>query len=141
MALFPCRPDQLTRLVPIAGAMVDLHLTACDAGGASFAVSHAEFANGPAAQAGLAQWRQATLANLSATAATELPMDFQLPGAAPGDTQVALTKVDGKRGDGSAVYFNGVWLLREKRVIHAAIYAPTVTAEMSETFFPGLKFQ
>lgn len=141
MALFPCRPDQLTRLIPLAGAMVDLHLTACDAGGASFAVSHAEFADGSAAQAGLAQWRKATLANLSDAAVSELPMDFQLPGAAPGNTQFALTKATGKRGDESAVNFNGIWLLREKRVIHAAIYAPTITAEMSETFFQGLKFQ
>ena len=141
MALFPCRPDQLTRLIPLAGAVVDVHLSACDAGGASFAVSHAEFADRRAAQDGLARWRQATLANLSAAAVTELPMDFQLPGAASGNTQVALTKADGKRGDGSDVSLNGVWFMRDKRVIHAAIYAPKVTAEMSEPFFSGLKFQ
>lgn len=140
-ALFPCRPDRLTRSVTLAGATVDVHLTACDEGDASFAVSHAEFADHRAAEDGLTQWRKATLTNMSAGAVAESPMGIRQAGAPEGRSPVTLAKAVGKRVDGSVVALNGVWLLKEKRVFHAAIYAPKVTAEMSDTFFSGLGFQ
>lgn len=143
-ALFPCKPDQIARLVPLASAPVEIHLTACDAGGASFAISHAEFIDGRTAQEGLANWRKATLANMSTGSAIETPIRIRQSsstGTVPFDSAVRMVKADGKRQDGSNVGLNGVWLVSGKRVFHAAIYAPKITAEMSETFFSGLGFQ
>ena len=137
-ALFPCKPDQLTRWVPLASAPVEIHLTACDAGGASFAISHAELAEGRTAPDGLAQWRKATLANMSATQTTETPIDIRTTSA---PVISMLVQAKGKRSDGSTVSLHGVWIVSGKRVFHAAVYAPKVTAEMSETFFSGLEFQ
>ena len=37
----PCKPDQATRTVELAGAPVELSMVGCDADGATFAVSHA----------------------------------------------------------------------------------------------------
>ena len=141
IVLFPCRPDRLTRSVAVAGKTIDMHLTACDAGGASFAVSHAEFAEGRAAQQGLAEWRKATLANMAADAVAESPIGIQQAAAPDGRTLVTPVKAVGKQVDGSVVTLNGVWFVRANRVFHAAIYAPKVTAEMSDTFFSGLGFQ
>ena len=44
-ATLPCKPDQATRTVELAGAPVELSMVGCDADGATFAVSHAALAD------------------------------------------------------------------------------------------------
>ena len=62
-------------------------------------------------------------------------------------TESALTtasprvSAQGTRGDGNPVTLHGTWFAQGSRVFHAAVYAPAITSEMSETFFSGLKFQ
>src|SRR3989338_9422391 len=48
----PCKPDQATRTVELAGGPVELSMAGCDVDGATFAVSHAALAD--PAQAGAA---------------------------------------------------------------------------------------
>ncbi len=90
VALMPCKPDHQSRALPLAGQRVDMHLTACDAGGATFAIAHVNWdqAQSAAQTAGkglakdalqaeikpgipevLNQWRQVTLGNLGAKTA------------------------------------------------------------------------
>ena len=38
-ASLPCKPDQVQRSVELAGAPVDLQMSGCEAGGATFAVA------------------------------------------------------------------------------------------------------
>ena len=126
-AMLPCKPAHHQRTVPLAGLTVTLHMTACDADGASFAIAHATIPDANAAPQVLAQWRKTTLANMGAGAIGESP---------PGQRVSA----QGKRGDGSPVMLQGTWFAQGSTVFHAAVYAPVITSEMSETFFSGLKF-
>ena len=60
----PCKPDQATRTVELAGAPVELSMVGCDADGATFAVSHAALADPAQVGAALTHWRAAMLARL-----------------------------------------------------------------------------
>ena len=64
----PCKPDQATRTVELAGAPVELSMVGCDADGATFAVSHAALADPAQVGAALTHWRAAMLARLGAGA-------------------------------------------------------------------------
>lgn len=133
----PCKPAHHQRTVPLAGLTVTLHMTACDAQGASFAVAHASIPDASAAPQVLAQWRKTTLANLAATPSASAS-ESTLSAPSPGSFRVAA---QGKRGDGSPVSLQGLWFAQGTQVFHAAVYAPNITEDMSETFFSGLKFQ
>jgi hypothetical protein len=130
-AMMPCKPAHHQRSVPLAGLTVTLHMTACDADGATFAISHAVIPDSSAAPRVLAEWRRVTLSNMNATAQTESAVAAASPRIC----------AQGKRGDGSAVTLQGTWFAQGSHVFHAAVYAPTITPDMSETFFSGLKFQ
>lgn len=127
-AMMPCKPAHHQRSVPLAGLTVTMQMTACDADGATFAIAHASIPDASAAPEVLAQWRKITLANMGAGMAKESP-----PGA--------RVTAQGKRGDGSPVMLQGTWFAQGSYVFHAAVYAPAITPEMSETFFSGLTFQ
>lgn len=137
IAMMPCKPAHHQRTVPLAGLTVTLHMTACDAQGASFAIAHASIPDASAAPEILAQWRKTTLANLAAIPSASAS-ESTLPAPSPGSLRVAA---HGKRGDGSPVSLQGLWFAQGTKVFHAAVYAPNITADMSETFFSGLKFQ
>ena len=62
----PCKPDQATRTVELAGAPVALAMVGCDADGATFAVSHAALADPAQVGTALTHWRAAVLARLGA---------------------------------------------------------------------------
>ncbi len=190
VALMPCKPDRQSRAIPLAGQRVDMHMTACDAGGATFAIAHVSWdqaqgaaqtaAKGPSHGASsdalkaqtkpgipevLSHWRQVTLANLGAKAATESFGQSDKTGLVPGAANAAgkastgaslvstaggsgplglespLVSAQGLRPDGSAVKFQGVWFAQTGQIFHAALYAPNISAEMAETFFAGLKLQ
>ncbi len=141
----PCKPDQATRMVELAGSPVELAMTGCDADGATLAVSHAALADPSQAGAALTHWRAAVLANLgpgAAAAATDTP--YAPPGVLP-LPQSVRTVVQGQRADGSAVSVQGVWFARavgpQVRLYHAVVYMPKPRAEVAEPFFSGLAFQ
>ena len=152
-AMMPCKPAHHQRSVPLAGLTVTLHMTACDADGASFAIAHATIPDASAAPQVLAQWRKTTLANMAATSVTDVA-ESPLPASSLAASSSPLSAANlsplpgslrataqGKRGDGSPVHLQGVWFARGPQVFHAAVYAPIVTPDMTDTYFSGLKFQ
>lgn len=150
VALMPCKPDHQSRTLPLAGQRVDMHMSACDTGGATFAIARVHWDQVKAdSKAGapevLQQWRKSTLGNLGASDATESlgkVHQASLPPAVGGaELQSPLVVAQGKRPDGSAVKFQGVWFAHRGQIFHAALYAPQISAEMTETFFAGLKIQ
>ncbi len=137
VALMPCKPVASGRKVNLGGQDVEMNLNSCTAADATFVVGTATVQTADATMA-LDHWKQAVLANIAAPrgnpAAKTVPI--HVPGlSAP---QMMLT-TSGRRPDGSAVQVSGLWFSRESKLFHAAIYADTVTAEMSEPFFNGLK--
>jgi hypothetical protein len=138
VALLPCNPDAGARTVPLGGRDVSLHMTGCDAGGATFAIAHATVASADAAPAVLSQWRKASLANMGAVSSREVPLGgaLSIGGIAP--LRVAA---DGRRKDGSAVAMQGTWFAKDTQVFHAVVYAERISPQASEAFFSGLRFQ
>ena len=144
VAMLPCKPDAGARTVPLGGRDVSMHMTGCDAGGATFAVAHATVDAASAAPTVLAQWRRATLANMAAVSSRDLPLNAATPavlGSAAAPMRVAA---EGQRKDGSAVTMQGLWFAKDAQVFHAVVYAERISPDVSEaaeTFFSGLKFQ
>ena len=144
--MMPCKPAHHQRSVPLAGLTVTLHMTACDADGATFAISHAVIPDAASAPRVLAQWRQTTLTNMIAKSVRESRDAVDSPANATTPPGVSMfVTAQGQRGDGSQVILQGVWFARGPQVFHAAVYAPTqaagVTTATAEPFFSGLKFQ
>ena len=142
VALLPCKPDRAVRKLELDGAAVELGMTGCDAGGATFAVSQVRLGAGASAGAALTQWRLAMLANMRASDIREQP--FDLPGSLALPQSVRLVAA-GQRVDGSAVKSQAVWFARASNdglwLFHAVIYADTLRPEMADAFFAGLKLE
>lgn len=146
VAMLPCKPDEGARAVPLGGRIVNLHMTGCDAGGATFAVAYANLDEPATAPAVLAQWRAATLANMGAVSSREVPLGGT-PNATSGgagsaeSTGLRLVTALGRRKDGSAVAMQGAWFAKDAQVFHAVVYAGRIAPEVTEAFFSGLRFQ
>ena len=150
VAMLPCKPDEGARVVPLGGRDVSLHMTGCDAGGATFAVAHATIASAGAAPDVLAKWRTATLANMGAVSSREVPLGGTPSNTASGtasntagdgSTSLILVTAQGRRKDGSAVAMQGAWFAKGAQVFHAVVYAERISPDVTEAFFSGLKFQ
>lgn len=150
VAMLPCKPDAGARVVPLGGRNVSLHMTGCDAGGATFAVAHATVDSASAAPAVLAQWRTATLANMGAVSSRDVPLGGTANGTASsiaagpvggGSSGLMLVTAQGRRKDGSAVAMQGAWFAKDAQVFHAVVYAERISPEVTEAFFSGLRFQ
>ena len=139
LALLPCKAEASSRKVSLGGQEVDMALNSCTAADALFVVGQASVP--PAnAQVALKHWQRAALANISVVLAGQAIKESPLPVTGVAGTPVLLTTA-GKRANGSAVQFTGLWFTRGGQVFHAAIYADRISAEMSEPFFSGLKLQ
>lgn len=141
----PCKPDQATRIVELAGVPVELAMAGCDADGATLAVSHAALANPAQVGAALGHWRTAVIANLgSGAAASAVDIPYTPSGVLP-LPQSVRTAVQGQRADGSVVSAQGVWFARavgpQVRLYHAVVYTSRPRAELADTFFAGLVLQ
>jgi len=139
----PCKPDQATRTVELAGAPVELAMTGCEADGAMFAVSHAALADPSQAGAALTHWRAAVIANLG-LGATAADTPYAPAGVLP-LPQSVRTVVQGQRPDGSAVSAQAVWFARavgpQVRLYHAVVYTPKPRPDVADAFFAGLALQ
>lgn len=136
-AILPCKPDRVTREVPMANRKVELTALSCEAGGATFALLFADI--GESARLGevLAQWNIATLANLRNAGGQATP--FRPPGALalPQSVQVVAA---GQR-HGSKVESHAAYFAQGSRVYQAVIYAGQLRPEAVDGFFSGLRFQ
>ncbi|MBC7602859.1 MAG: hypothetical protein H7255_09395 [Ramlibacter sp.] len=137
-AMLPCKPDQDSREVQIAGKPAKLEVLACDAGGAKFALLHADLGDASRVGDALWQWRLATVANMRGAAAKDAP--FSPPGASS-VPQAARVAAVGLRADGSKVESQAAYFSQGAQVFQAVIYADRITPEMTESFFTSLQFQ
>lgn len=137
-AWLPCKPDQGSRTLPLAGRDVGIHMVGCEAGGALFAISQAEVGLAGASEV-QAQWQAALLANLQAPAADVKPWAPKSPAAATPPGLALQLRSTGRRADGREVQAQAVWFARGPWLFHAVVYADRITPEMAEPFFSGLE--
>ncbi len=129
-ALLPCKPDQAQRSMRLGQQDVVLEMAGCEAAGALFAMSHVQAQDSAHAAAVLADWRVASLRNLGATTATELPAP---PGR--GNAPSLMLQAQGSGSAGPPMQARLAWWRVGNDLYHLAVYAPRLTPEMTETFF------
>ena len=141
----PCKPNQATRKVELAGVPVEMAMVGCDADGATLAVSHVVLADPSQVGTALTHWRAAALANLGPkAAATAVDVPYTPAGVLP-LVQSVRTVAQGQRADGSAVTLQAIWFARatgpQLRLYHAVVYSTKPRPEVVDPFFAGLALQ
>jgi hypothetical protein len=134
-AMFPCRPKQEQRTVPLAGRQVVLTLLACRTGDTTFALGVAEVGDpaqlGPAMEA----LKTAAAANIGG-----MPVPADMPaidGVMPHPATGAW-RLQGRLPDGRAVQARLAVFAQGTRVFQATVFAERLAVEPSDTFFAGL---
>jgi hypothetical protein len=144
LALFPCKPDDAERRLPLGDKTVLMRMLSCEAEGATFTLAYADTKPDPDPRLGetLALWQAATLRQAKATAPTELA--FSLKGALALPQSVKII-AQGRKPDGSALSVHAVWFAVGSTVVQAAIYSSSpdaaATQRMADAYFSGLQLQ
>ena len=134
--LFPCRPDRVARKVRLAEVDVDMVLMSCSAGGATYALSHAEFSDPAQASLALRQLQVFATDNLGGSMLSRVP--YSVPGMTP-SALAQRVQIAGRRADGSPVHEQAVFFVKGLRVFQASIVGDTVDGQAADIFFSGLK--
>jgi len=138
-ALLPCKPDRAVRTVQLADQALEMGMAGCEAQGALFAISHVRVANQEAVEPTLQAWRVSALQRTQLVAANAAaPGPSTLPDRS-GKGSGAILETQGQQPDGSPVHAQLTWLVVGQDIFHAAVYAPYLTAEMTEPFFSELR--
>lgn len=136
--LLPCKPERATRTLALPdGRPLPLHVLGCEAGGGLYALSYADAQD----EASLAQlwaaWPAAVRLALQAPSAQEAV--FRTPGLLRADRLLQL-RAEGLRPDARPVQAELMWVARERRVVHMAVYLEQGAPAASEPFWEGLKW-
>ncbi|RZU00546.1 hypothetical protein [Rivibacter subsaxonicus] len=135
VALFPCKPERVTRALPLAGAEVQFELLACSADGSTWALSSADLGDPGRVAAALDELRRVRVLNLDGRETASAP--FVLRGATPHPGALRF-EVTGRRPDGTAVGETSVVFAQGTRVFHAAVLGAAPAAAV-QNFIDGLK--
>jgi hypothetical protein len=140
----PCKPDRTSRVVPLGGTPVELQVVGCESGSSMVAVMTASLQPGADANALMLGWQKATLQNAKITepltAAQQKP--WHRPGMLPLAASVQV-QAPGFRASGEGVTMAAVWGAMAEgervRLVHAVVYDKTISPEMANTLFDGIK--
>jgi hypothetical protein len=139
IAMLPCKPDRANRALPLGAESVQVDMTGCEAGGATFAIAHAS-ANGPAqAETWLNAWRSATRGQLGEAQVAETPAGVQRATATP-----PPLRLDAQPPSQGGAPVQVLWFAQSQKDGSVALYQATVlgkpsAADASQTFFEGLR--
>jgi hypothetical protein len=136
VAWFPCRPDRYARVVALAGEQVRLTLHACGAGGATWALAHADLTDPLRVSQALDDLRSAATANLAA--ATVRPLGGRIDGETP-NPKAGRFEFDGQLPDGTKVREQLAVFAKGTRVFQATVLGAHLDEQALEAFFDGLR--
>jgi len=134
--LFPCRPSQQTRRLPLGDAAIEWRLSACEAGDTTFAVGTADV--GDPARVGPLLQSLKLAAGTSVHAAAAEPQPFSLPGLTP-QTGTGRWQLTGQRLDGARVQVEMALFARGTRVFQAMLIGPALPSSTTQIFFEALR--
>lgn len=149
-ASLPCKPEQVQRSVELAGTPVDMHMSGCEADGATFAIACAVLQDPTQTGAALTHWRAAVLAGMQAPSEGEghagAPQDTAFVPAGALDIPPSVrTEVQGRSPDGTGVAVQAVWFARVQgprvQACHAIVMGAKPHREQASQFFAGLVLQ
>jgi hypothetical protein len=123
--LLPCKPDNASRKVELAGQTVDMQMAGCEAAGTLFAISHLTGVDGTQAPALLHALRQGSLDNVRAREVH--------PSANSGNAQTSLdVLVEGQGPDGKPLKARYKWLLDGADIYQLAAYGAQLGPEQTD---------
>jgi hypothetical protein len=143
-ALFPCKPSAQERRVRLVNQPVRMLLLACEAGGMTWGLAHADVGDPALTTAAQAEWLAAAAGNIKSAAVAGSPparrQALLVSGATPHEASARALLV-GQRPDGRAVQMQVGVFVYGSRVHQATVLGPVVSAEAADTFFSGLQFR
>ena len=136
--MFPCRPEQHERKVPLGGAILPMRMHACSAGDANFSLATLDVADPAQVTPELAALRAQVLVNLDASGAEERPL--ALAGATP-NPESARVHIVGKRPDGSRVVADAAFFVKGLTLYQATVLGSGDAPghEAVDTFFGAIR--
>jgi hypothetical protein len=137
MLLFPCKPASHARSVALAAGQVRLQLSACRAGGSTWALAVADVAEPARVGPALAELDAAAARNLGATQVRPLPL--KVHGVTPNPASRRV-QIDGRLPDGSRVTEQVAVFAKGTQVFQATVLGERIDAEAADTFFGSLRF-
>lgn len=141
VATFPCKPSRQSRELPLAGARVRMELLACEAAGATWAVSHAQVGDPTRVGASLAALNESLAANLGMGMAPD-GVAWSVPGMTP-QPQARRLQLRGQRADGTEVRVEAGVFAHGTQVFQVVVMQPAKDTapdgEALQAFFGGLK--
>lgn len=143
IAMFPCKPSRQTRELPLAGARVRMELLACEAGGATWALSHAQLGDATRVGSSLAALNDSLAANLGGDAEASA-QPWSVPGMTP-QPQAQRVQLRGQRADGTEVRAEAGVFAHGTKVFQAIVMQPVkepaLDVETLQSFFGGMRFK
>ena len=136
--LLPCKPQSGSRRVRMGPLPVELQVTGCEAGGATFAVLHADLGDPARVDEALANWNKASLATMKARAARVRP--FALPGTTASTSSVRVS-ASGTDATGGPVQQEAAFFARGTSIFQAVVFSPEPRPQAIQPFFDGLAFE
>lgn len=137
-ALFPCRPQHLSRKVDLAGTSLQVQVHLCSSGNETLAVAYLDIQQPDQVADALHALRTAAQANFSATQVQAAVLN--VPGMTP-NPNTALVSMRGVSTQGAPVLATAAFFARGVRVYQATVFGAEVDPEVSQTFIAGLRLQ
>ena len=142
IAMLPCKADKANRAVPLGAESVQVDMTGCEAGGATFAIAHASASGPEQAEAWLRAWHAATRGQLGEAQVAETPASVQRATAAPAPLRLDAQPRQQQQGASAPVQV--LWFAQSQKDGTVALYQATVlgkpsSPEASKTFFESLR--
>ncbi len=134
-ALFPCKPERLARIVPMAGTKTAMRIWTCDTGGATFAVSQVTLDKPASVVLALEQLQGAAVRNIGAT--PNPPRSFEVHGLMPNVLARRMT-LEGHGADGKSLREEVAFFSDGLQVYQATVFGRRLGADVPEAFFEGL---
>jgi len=137
LALFPCKPRGHARNLTLAGVAVEMTVTACSTGGATYAVGFADVGQPALVGRALDELAAAAARNIDAKAApTSAPL--QVEGMTP-NPQAGRWVFGGRRGDDQRVEEQVAVFPHGTRVFQATMVGAKLDSEAIDMFFGALR--
>ena len=137
-ALFPCRPQQLSRKVDLAGSSLQMQVHVCSSGNETLAVAFLDIPRPDQVADALHSLREAAQANFSATQVQAAHLNVL--GMTP-NPNAALVSMHGVSTQGVPVLATAAFFARGVRVYQATVFGAKVDPEISQMFIAGLRLQ
>lgn len=136
-ASFPCKPDRHARTVLLGGEAVRMEMLVCSAGGATFGLSFVDVVDPARVSDVLVELQRLTATNIAAADPASAPL--LVPGMTPNARALRL-RLQGSSPDGVRLSEQAGYFVKGLRIYQATVLGKSLSSEVADTFFAGLRF-